>query len=243
MYTVLEFLNNNMNEEVLNYCADNIVIKREDTNEEYSKEEKKSIIQYFIYKLNEKSKSYKNKQRNMIVELLPYVSYYDGKKEKSLDLCCIYLDEYFEFLTNENSALNEDRYGASFSPMGIDIVELSNYYLSPYAIKTHEAKDIFLEIIFELTWFGFDEEQIGKNLEDFKESLDKGVKDVEENNTISWEDFKKEIGLEEPDEEEAKRIREESEKEIKENMKLMSEYRKNAYEFLKQSEEKVELFQ
>lgn len=87
--------------------------------------------------------------------------------------------------------INSKNYGITF----IDQSEILGYYLAENHLTNFYLKELLVHILYEASFFGTNQE----GLPAFKKDMDKSIKEIENNETLDWENFKKELGLTEVD--------------------------------------------
>lgn len=244
MKTILDFLKNDVGRSELLYTAKNLKIyKKHDTEEEYSIEEKVKILENFINEIAvECDKDFLKNYKPMICEFEPLVSYYEGEKECYRDFSCIYPEDYLEYLEQDKHPGDIEPSYIGFSPMGADILETVHNYISPYALYSVNKAELAYTILFELTWFGFELEAVNTGIKELKKSLSE-VEIANPDSFKSYEEVKKDLGIEELSIKEKERLDLDFRLEQEENMKIIAEYREKAYNYIVSSNENIWMFQ
>lgn len=89
----------------------------------------------------------------------------------------------------------DEFYGIEFT----EWTELLGYNICKLSIDKYGAAECMAHILWELTFFGVDPEDVSRE----RAKLDKAIREIEEGDTSnyqSWDDLKKELGLDTPEE-------------------------------------------
>lgn len=134
--------------------------------EESEREEQWIIVKAYIKEILEANK--KEKPKLEVPHLLEICETYDTLHDEdedpmTTDIYSVVKDLYSLFL---------DGIGNTYSLFLVDPVELLEYEISPYTLKEFSEEEILGEIIFELTWCGYNLSTVRNNIADTNKELD-----------------------------------------------------------------------
>lgn len=96
---------------------------------------------------------------------------------------------------NFNLDLHKNKYINAYSLFLTPREEILGYKFSNYLLNIIDKYDILSTVLFELTWFGFDNETAEQNMKQQENGIDASVKEIIEHpeNLVSFEDIIKDI--------------------------------------------------
>lgn len=210
--------------------------------EESEREEQWIIVKAYIKELLEANK--KEKPQLDEPHLLEICETYDTLHDEdedpmTTDIYSVVKDLYSLFL---------DGIGNTYSLFLVDPVELLEYEISPYTLKEFPEEEILGEIIFELTWSGYNLRTVRKNIADTDKELEEAhekfekytLEELEEMGEVVTADglFEK-YGFKQT-EEEKKAEQEKIEKGFEIQKEMTDTMRKKAKKYLEEAIEKGE---
>lgn len=89
----------------------------------------------------------------------------------------------------------------TYSSMGFIFAELANMPIWENSLLVYDEDIVYLELIFELSWFGYTEEEADNNQNKFFKELDESVEECKDSNnieTLNMEDLRDKLGLPAP---------------------------------------------
>lgn len=92
----------------------------------------------------------------------------------------------------------------TYSAMGFSFTELANMSILNDSLLVYDEDIVYLELIFELSWFGYTEAESNNNQNKFFKELDESIEECKDSNnikTLNMEDLREELGLPEPKDE------------------------------------------